>query len=126
MKTGSYKDLIVWQKSMDLVIEIYNLTSDFPREEIYGLTSQMRRAAVSIPSNLAEGSRRSSRKDFCHFVYTAFGSGAELETQAEISKRLKFGKDEKYQKVDGLLIEIMKMSSKLIDGLEQNQEPYKL
>jgi len=66
---------------MDLVIEIYSLTKCFPKEEVYGLASQMKRAAISIPSNIAEGSKRSSRKDFCHFIYNAYGSGAELETQ---------------------------------------------
>ena len=80
MTTSSYQDLIVWQKSMDLVFEVYKLTSNFPKEEVYGLISQMRRCAVSIPSNIAEGSRRSSRKDYCNFVYTSYGLGAELET----------------------------------------------
>ena len=72
MKIESYENLIVWQKSMDLVIAIYTVTGKFPKEEIYGLTSQMRRAAVSIPSNIAEGSRRSSRKDFRNFLLNAF------------------------------------------------------
>ncbi len=119
MITSSYKELVVWQKSMDLVIEVYQLTKEFPKEEIYGLTSQMKRSAVSIPSNIAEGSRRSSRKDFCNFLYHAYGSGAELETQVEISKRLSFGKVDKYEKVKSLLNEVMRMLNKFIDQLEK-------
>ena len=87
-KINTYRDLIVWQKSMDLVVEIYKLTKNFPKSEIYGLTSQMKRCAVSIPSNIAEGRRRGSRKDYRHFLIIAYGSGAELETQIEIVKRL--------------------------------------
>lgn len=77
---NSYKDLIVWQKSFDLVRQIYQLTDNFPKMEIYGLTSQMRRAAISIPSNIAEGFVRKHTKEFSQFVSIAFGSGAELET----------------------------------------------
>lgn len=86
MKT--YKDLIVWQKSIELVKEIYLLTEDFPKEEIYGLTSQIRRCAVSIPSNIAEGKMRTTNKEFSHFLSIAYGSGAELETQLILAKLL--------------------------------------
>ena len=75
-----YKDLVVWQKAMALVEEVYILTKEFPKEELYGLVSQMRRAVVSIVSNIAEGSRRGSRKDFRQFIIIAYSSGAELET----------------------------------------------
>ena len=109
----SYKELIVWQKSMDLVVAIYTLTEKFPREEIYGLTSQMRRAAVSVPSNIAEGSRRGSRKDFRNFLLIAFGSGSELETQIEISKRLSFCGEKDYLTVERLLGEVMRMLNKM-------------
>lgn len=112
-KIFSYKDLIVWQRAMELVVEIYDLTKKFPKEEIYGLTSQMKRSAVSIPSNIAEGRKRSSRKDFRQFVIIAFSSGAELETQVEISKRLQFCTITDYVKVDSLLLEVMKMLNKL-------------
>ncbi len=112
MNVESYENLVVWQKSMDLVIAIYTLTGKFPKEEVYGLTSQMRRAVVSIPSNIAEGSRRSSRKDFRNFLFNAYGSGAELETQIEIAKRLKFSKDLDFSKVDKLLDEVMRMLNK--------------
>ena len=103
---------------MDLVVAVYDLTENFPKSEIYGLTSQMRRAAVSIPSNIAEGRRRGSRKDFRHFLLNAFGSGAELETQIEISKRLKFAKNLDYKKVEGLLEEVMKMLNKMTSNLQ--------
>ncbi len=105
----SYKGLIVWQKSMDLVTEIYKITDNFPKSEIYSLTSQIRRCAVSIPSNIAEGRYRGSKKEFTHFVKIAYGSGAELETQIEIAKRLKFVENKDYKKADKLLLEVMKM-----------------
>ena len=113
----SYKNLQVWQKSIELVVATYELTDLFPKEEVYGLTSQMRRSAVSIPSNIAEGSRRGTKKDYRHFLLIAYGSGAELETQIEIAKRLPFGKKLNYLKVDGLLEEVMKMLNKMISNL---------
>ncbi len=103
---------------MNLVILIYKLTEKFPREEIYGITAQMRRSSVSIPSNIAEGSRRSSRKDFRNFLLNAYGSGAELETQIKIAKRLGFGEGESYIKVENLLSEVMRMLNKLINNLK--------
>ena len=118
MQIESYKELIVWQKSIDLVVAIYAITDMYPKTEMYGLTSQMRRCSVSIPSNIAEGRRRSSRKDFCHFLTIAFGSGSELETQIEISKRLPFGKNLDFLKIDSLLLEVMKMLNKLIVSLQ--------
>lgn len=118
MKIQSHKDLIVWQKAMELVIAIYNLTDQLPKSEIYGLTSQMRRAVVSIPSNIAEGRRRSSRKDFRNFLLNAFGSGAELETQIEIAKNLNFSRNLDYSKVDNLLEEVMKMLNKITSNLQ--------
>lgn len=110
----SYRDLVVWQKSMDLVVTVYNITDKFPKSEIYGLTSQMRRSSVSIPSNIAEGRRRGSKKEFRQFLIMAFGSGSELETQIEISKRLSFAQSKEYLTVDNLLNEIMKMLNKMI------------
>ncbi|MCE9526868.1 MAG: four helix bundle protein [Planctomycetales bacterium] len=86
----SYRDLKVWQLGMDLVESIYNLTSSFPPREIYGLTSQMRRASVSVPSNIAEGHSRFSTKEYIRPVSISLGSLAELETQIEVSKRLGF------------------------------------
>ena len=117
-KINTYKDLIVWQKSMNLVVEIYKLTENFPRSEIYGLVSQMRRCAVSIPSNIAEGRRRGSRKDYRHFLIISYGSGAELETQIEIVKRLQFNKNLDFIKVDNLLNEVMRMLNKMLSMLK--------
>jgi four helix bundle protein len=88
MEEVGYKNNSVWQRSMELVIKIYSATSLLPIEEKYGLISQMRRAAVSIPSNIAEGYRRGHRKEYIQFLNIAFGSAAELETQIEISKRI--------------------------------------
>ena len=84
----SYRDLVVWQKAMDLVTAVYRITSAFPREEIYGLTSQLRRAAVSVPSNIAEGQGRHGAAEFKHFLRQANGSLMELETQILIAERL--------------------------------------
>lgn len=112
MKT--YKDLIVWQKGIELVISVYELTDRFPKSEQYGLSSQMQRAAVSIPSNIAEGRMRMSEKEFKRYLLIAYASGAELETQIEIAKRLPAYRDFNYLKVDTLLLEVMKMLNKLI------------
>jgi four helix bundle protein len=117
MPINSYRDLIVWQKSVDLVVEVYKLTDRFPKAEIYGIVSQMRRCAVSISSNIAEGRRRGSRKDFRQFLIIAYSSGAELETQIEISKRLKFAENIEFKKIDDLLLEVMKMLNKMIANL---------
>ena len=84
----SYRDLVAWQQAMDLVTAIYQITRCFPKEELYGLTSQLRRAAVSIPSNIAEGQGRRSAAEFRHFLGQARGSLMELETQVLIAERL--------------------------------------
>lgn len=89
-KMRTHKDLDVWNKSMDLVFDLYNMTRDFPKEEVYGLTSQIRRSAVSISSNIAEGAARSSKREFIQFLYISLGSIAELETQLLLAKRLKY------------------------------------
>jgi len=84
----SYKDLVAWQKSMDLVTAVYRATASFPRDEVFGLTSQLRRAAISIPSNIAEGQGRLSEKEFRHFLGQARGSLMEVETQLQIAENL--------------------------------------
>ena len=89
----SHKDLTVYKTSIDLVIDIYQLSQNFPHSEKFGLTSQIRRASVSIPSNISEGAARSSKKEFIRFLYIALGSVAEIETQLEIAYRLKFIKN---------------------------------
>jgi four helix bundle protein len=114
-ETHSYKDLIVWQRSMELVVEVYELTAKYPVSETYGLKSQSRRCVVSIPSNIAEGRRRGTKKDFRQFLIIAYGSGAELETQIEIAKRLKFTAADDFQKADQLLGEVMKMLNKMVN-----------
>lgn len=108
-----YESLIVWQKAMELVTEIYLLTEKFPKTELYGLVSQMRRAAVSIPSNIAEGSRRKGKKETQQFFLVAFGSGAELETQLKIARNLQFVSEEECSKTDALLEEVMKILNKI-------------
>lgn len=116
---GSYKNLIVWNKAMLLVERVYELTRTFPDYEKYGIISQIRRCSVSIPSNIAEGSRRGTLKDFNNFLYNAFGSGAELETQLEISLRLKYINQKKFREIDSLLEEIMKMLNKMISNFKK-------
>jgi four helix bundle protein len=90
----SYNDLIAWQKGISFVTQIYACTSTFPREEMYGLTSQLRRAAVSIPSNIAEGHGRMTTGEYLHFLGNARGSLFEVRTQIHIAKELKFLNDE--------------------------------
>ena len=111
--SSSYRDLKVWQKSIDLAERIYWLTSSFPPSELYGLSSQMRRAAVSIASNIAEGWGRRSRKDYGRFVLVARGSNDELQTQLVISERLGFCSPEQFDEVSALSDEIGKMLSGL-------------
>jgi four helix bundle protein len=117
MKT--YKDLFVWQKSVELVLEIYRVTSLFPSEEKFGLVSQMRRCSVSIPSNIVEGYARKNRRENANFVNIAFGSGTELETQIIISKKLQFISNEEWIKVDILLDEVLRMLYKYRESLYQ-------
>jgi len=105
----AFRDLIVWQKGMELTTLIYLLTEAFPKHEIYGLTSQMRRAAVSIPSNIAEGSARGSKKDFCQFVRIALGSSYELQTQIQVARNLGFASEIKLAAAEALCIEVSKM-----------------
>ncbi len=113
----NHKDLDVWQLSMDLVTDIYKLTYEFPKEELYGLSNQMRRAAVSIPSNIAEGAARNSKKEFIQFLHISLGSLAEVETQLIISNNLGFasGLDAFLGKVD----RVKKMLNGLIFHLKK-------
>ncbi|MCC6126282.1 MAG: four helix bundle protein [Pirellulales bacterium] len=92
MSGKNYRDLIVWQKAIELVVEIYRLTQTFPKEELYCLTSQIRRAAISIPSNIAEGQGRRTKKEFANFLSFAHGSLRETETQLTIAQRLGYAK----------------------------------
>jgi len=113
----SYKDLIVWRKSIELVALIYKITEQFPKSEMFGLTSQMRRAAVSIPSNLAEGYARKHCAEYVQFVRIAYGSGAELETQLILTKKLGFARDKELANIVSLLDEIMRMLNRLSSSL---------
>ncbi len=117
MKT--HKDLDVWRKAIEFVTSIYGITNDFPKEEIYGLTSQIRRAAISIPSNIAEGAARKGRNEFMHFLFIALGSLSELETQLIIATNLKFLDKSNYEKLTNALNEIRKMILGLIKYLEE-------
>ena len=104
---------------MDVVLEVYKLSRNFPRDELYGITSQMRRAATSIPSNISEGYARGHKKEYIQFLRIAFGSGAELETFIEIAKRLQYTNEENSATVTTLLSEVMKMLHTIIKKIEE-------
>jgi len=113
MKTKSFKDLIVWQKSYKLVLEIYKMTNGFPKTETYGLSQQMRKAAVSIPSNIAEGYGRKHKAEYEHFLSIAYGSLLEVETQYLLSFDLKYVS--KHEIVETLLKEIGAMLYRMLN-----------
>ena len=115
MKT--YRDLIVWQKAIDLVIEIYEESISFPKDEIYGLTSQIRRSSISIPSNIAEGYGRNSTADYSRFLQIASGSLYEFQTQLLICFKIGYLSNEKYESLFSLSFEVEKMLSSLIKKL---------
>jgi four helix bundle protein len=114
MTVRNYRDLVVWQKSMDLVEEVYRLTKLLPKEEIFGVTNQLRRAAFSIPSNIAEGNARYSSKEYARFLSIARGSKAEKETQLEICVRIGYFKEEQILIALTLCDEIGKMLHSMI------------
>lgn len=122
MGLKSYRDLEVWQRGIDLVAAIYRLTEAFPKEERYGLTSQLRRAAVSVPANIAEGYARPHRGDYLHHLSVARGSLAELETHLVISVRLEIVQRESIAEVWNLSQEVGKMLTKLVRSLERDKE----
>ena len=117
MKT--YRDLIVWQKAMALVTEIYRVSQSFPRREDYGLTSQARRCAVSIPSNIAEGYGRNSRNEYIRFLQIALGSLFELQTQLQIAVHLGYLKKEEFESLYERTREVERMLSVLIKRLTE-------
>ena len=118
----THKNLIVWQKSIDLVKNVYRITQTFPKEEIYGLTSQMRRAAVSISANIAEGYGRRTDKELLHFLYISLGSASELETLLIISRELLLINNENFESLNFSNNEIIKMLSSLINTIKTKQE----
>ena len=121
---GTFKDLLAWQKSLTLAKKVYQVTGNFPTEERFGLVNQMRRCAVSIPSNIAEGYGRGSDKELLRFLYVALGSSNELETQLILSLELSFIKEEDSRMLQGLNTEVNKMILFLIyrrkNGLDKN------
>ncbi|OGR07832.1 MAG: four helix bundle protein [Deltaproteobacteria bacterium RIFOXYD12_FULL_50_9] len=117
MTIKSYKDLVVWQKGMDLVEMVYQVTKSFPKEELYGLTNQIRRAVVSIPSNIAEGHARHSTAEYRNFLSIARGSLAEVETQLLIAERLKYIEQQQLTEILSVQTEVNKMVNALINKL---------
>lgn len=115
---SSYRQLSVWQKAFELSCKIYELTKMFPKEEMFGLTSQMRRSSVSIPSNIAEGKGRGSDKDFIRFLYIAKGSGNELETQILLAEKLQYIFSDKSRELQKNCEEVLKMIVALIQRLK--------
>jgi four helix bundle protein len=124
--SGSYRDLKVWQKSLELTLEVYRQTQHFPREEVYGLTNQMRRAAVSVSSNIAEGKGRSSDRDFGLFLCHARGSLLELETQALIAEELAYLSGDAARRLGSLTIETGKMLNGLIGSMRPQDKEKRL
>jgi len=114
----SFKDLFIWQKSMVLVTSIYTITKGFPPSEIYGLTSQLRRSAVSIPSNIAEGYGRNSTNDYKRFLQMAVGSLYELQTQIEIAFNLQYIQEQKYIEMTSISVELDKMLYSIIQKIK--------
>src|SRR5699024_321064 len=114
-----HKNLNVWQKGMDLVVAIYEATRHFPQQEMYGLTNQMRRAAVSIPSNIAEGAARQTIKEYIQYLYIALGSLKELETQLILTLRLEYVSEKEYNKLTESIDDIGKMLIGLIRHLKK-------
>ena len=118
MEKSSYQGLLVWQKAMELTVAIYKLVGILPKEELYSLSDQMRRAAVSIPSNIAEGQDRHTKKEFVQFLMIARGSKAELETQLLICEKVGYLKETDISEAMNLLTEIGKMLTSLINNLK--------
>ena len=117
MSVRSYRDLIAWQKAMDLAAAVYRITETFPAREQFGLSNQMRRASVSIPSNIAEGQGRGTTKDYVHFLHIARGSLQELETQLLLSQRLSFASESDVQGLRTLCDEVSRLVSGLMNSL---------
>ena len=116
MEVRDYRDLKVWQAGLELAEAVYAVTNSFPKSEVFGLASQMQRAAVSIPSNVAEGHARDSTKEFLRFISVAMGSLAELETQLTLSNRLRYLEQEKFEN----LIERTSMIGRMLRGLQSS------
>ena len=123
MIVKGFRELKIWKLGKEIAVDIYQLTRSYPKEEMFGLTSQMRRASVSIGSNISEGFNRRSPKEFRHFLHIAYGSCAELETQIEISAELGYlGREKSRSALQKLDVE-ERMLKTLIDSLTRNSEP---
>ncbi len=114
----NFRDLKVWQKAYQVCLTIYKITKGFPKQETYGLTSQIRRAAISVPSNIAEGYGRKTTPDYIRFLYIAYGSNCELETQILLSGDLEYIKSEKLKEIQEAMGEVERMLKALIKSLE--------
>ncbi len=121
MPARNYADLIAWQKAMDLVEETYRVSARFPKEEVYGLTSQLRRSAVSIPSSIAEGQGRRTKQEFAHYLSIAYGSLREAETQFLIAERLEFLDHETCERLMTAAGEVGRLINGLRAGIEQHR-----
>lgn len=119
---NNYKDLKVWQKSVDLAVRIFEITQDFPKGELYGLTSQIRRSAVSIASNIAEGAGRNTNRDFDNFLGISYASSCELETQLIIASRAKFLESTQLASIQAEISEIQKMNWSLRKSLTKQTQ----
>ncbi|MGA2205922.1 MAG: four helix bundle protein [Terracidiphilus sp.] len=113
-----FQDLTVWQRAMELTEAVYNLTKTFPKHEVYGLTSQLRRASVSVASNIAEGRARATDRDFRQFLNIALGSTYEVQTQLLLAKRLTIGDEAMRKKAESLCIETSKMLGAFLQSLK--------
>lgn len=118
----NFKNLIVWRKSVDLAVKVYQLTKSFPAEEKFGITSQMRRASVSVPSNIAEGTAKSSSKALSNSLGTSLGESYELETQAIIAQRVGLLTNEAFSDLESDISEVQRMINGFLDNVEAN--PY--
>ncbi len=116
-RSNQYRDLLVWQKGMKLVEMVYGKLTEFPKEELYGLTSQIKRSVISIPSNIAEGKGRKTNKDFIQFLHIALGSLYEFQTQMELAKRLNM--IENINEIENISLEIEKMLNALINSKKE-------
>jgi four helix bundle protein len=120
----SFRDSIAWQRAMDLSTAVYSLTRDFPKEELFGLSSQLRRASISIASNIAEGQGRLTSGEFAHFLGMARGSALEVETQLELANRLGLGRLPELQQVQGLATEVTKILNAVLSNLRRKRQEH--
>ena len=117
----NFKELRIWQRSHQLVLDVYGITKNFPKEEVYGLTSQMRRSSASIPTNIAEGCGRNSDAELCRFSVIAMGSASELEYQLLLSNELNYLQIIDYKRLNDELVEIRKMINMFIQTLQKSK-----